>query len=114
MLSRALCLLPIAALLAFAACSKPAAPQPPAGAQRYELRGTVVSVNPSAREVFLKHEEIPGYMAAMTMPFYVATPEELMPFKPGDRVVGELLVWDSGALVRGLRTSEPARPEAAP
>ena len=35
-------------------------------------RGTVVSVEPENREVTIDHEDIPGFMKAMTMTFNVA------------------------------------------
>jgi protein SCO1/2 len=53
------------AALGLAACSS----RPPG--ERYELRGTVVAVNPQLRLVTVAHEDIPGFMAAMTMPFAV-------------------------------------------
>jgi Cu/Ag efflux protein CusF len=42
-----------------------------AAEQRYDLKGKVVSVDRAAGRVVIAHEEIPGYMAAMDMPFAV-------------------------------------------
>ncbi len=39
--------------------------------QRYPLMGKVVAVHKDQRLVTIEHEAIPGYMAAMTMPFVV-------------------------------------------
>jgi len=38
----------------------------------YTAEGTVRSVTPSGRHVMIRHEDIPGFMPAMTMPFEVA------------------------------------------
>lgn len=40
-------------------------------ARRYELAGRVVAIDRRARQVIIAHEEIPGFMEAMTMPFTV-------------------------------------------
>ena len=40
----------------------------PAAEQRYDLKGTVVSVDKSHANLTVNHEEIKGFMAAMTMP----------------------------------------------
>ena len=63
----------------------------PAG-KLYPIRGEVVSINAARNEVVLKHEEIAGFMQAMTMPFPVASRELLDGIAPGDRVEGVLLV----------------------
>lgn len=55
------CLVLAAGLLS--ACS------PNDGATRYPLRGKIDAVDILDREVTVAHEEIPGFMAAMTMPF---------------------------------------------
>jgi protein SCO1/2 len=89
--------------LGVACRSQPAMAEPPADARRYDLKGTVVAVNPAVREIIVDHEEIPGFMDAMTMPFYVGEAEELRGLAPGDRITGELLVWDGGARLRALR-----------
>ncbi|NBC00141.1 MAG: hypothetical protein GVY15_04695 [Bacteroidetes bacterium] len=45
---------------------------PPAETTTYTAEGTVRSVTPSGRHVMIRHEDIPGFMHAMTMPFAVA------------------------------------------
>jgi Cu/Ag efflux protein CusF len=45
---------------------------PPAETTTYTAEGTVRSVTPSGRHVMIRHEDIPGFMHAMTMPFEVA------------------------------------------
>src|ERR1017187_7162366 len=59
-------------LLALAGC-KPQASGPPAPAsgapKTYAVQGVVQAVAPDQRHATIKHDAIPGYMAAMTMDF---------------------------------------------
>ena len=54
--------------------------------QTFEVKGVVVKVTPGAKEVEIRHEEIPGYMPAMTMPFDVKSANEfdliILPSRP--------------------------------
>lgn len=65
--------------------------------QRYELKGTVVSVNQARRRATIKHEKIDGYMDAMTMPFLIKDDKALEAMQPGDQIVATLVVTDDGA-----------------
>jgi mono/diheme cytochrome c family protein len=60
--------------------------------QRYSLRGKVISVDKATQQVTIEHEEIKGYMGAMTMPFPLAEKTQLDSLKPGDRIEGTLVV----------------------
>ena len=46
--------------------------------QTYPVRGTVISTDPANGEVLLKHDDIPGLMPAMTMPYHL----EIHPSSP--------------------------------
>src|SRR4051812_350215 len=79
MKSNAFAVLAGVAVLALSACSRPAtASGATAGGgkgpaeQRYPLRGEIVSVDTTRRVLVVKHEEIKGYMPAMTMEFGVS------------------------------------------
>lgn len=63
-------------------------------ARRYDLKGKVVSVDKAENRVSVQHEEIPGYMDAMTMPFAVRKNDywALDVLKPGDKVTASLVV----------------------
>lgn len=56
----------------------------------YPLKGAVVSVNPSAREITIDHEDIPGLMKAMKMTFSVEDAKLLEGLKPGSHVEGKV------------------------
>src|SRR5216684_3629721 len=62
--------------------------------KRYDLKGKVVAVNKSERTATIAHEDIKGYMPAMTMPFKIKNDADLEMLKPGDQVTGALVVDD--------------------
>jgi protein SCO1/2 len=89
-------LLAVSLALLMAGCSqpptKPAEPTPPE--ERHELRGEVVSIDRQERTIRIKHEEIEGWMEAMTMDFPVQDEVELDKAKPGDRITATVFVRD--------------------
>ncbi len=84
------------------ACSSkpqaPAAEKPPAAraVTQYELRGVVVAVDSGKRELRIKHEDIPGYMRAMTMDFPVRDQAALQGVAAGDAITAKLNVAGPG------------------
>ncbi len=68
----------------------------------YLTRGVIQEIDPNQQTVRIKHEEIPGYMAAMTMPFSVKSANELVGFKPGDVVTFEMVVISKDGWIRRL------------
>jgi protein SCO1/2 len=86
-------------LLALLACS---------GGDTYIVEGTVVKVN-SPTEVVIQHEQIDGYMDAMTMPFTLGP--KVGELQQGDQVIGRLLVEpDRSTLVKVRVTGTGAVP----
>lgn len=81
----------IAALLVAASCSR--GPEP----RQYELKGQVLGVKPGASEVLIKHEDIPGFMPGMTMPFRVREAKLLDGLQAGDLVTATLVVVETNA-----------------
>ena len=70
----------LAALVTATACSR--APE----ARTYQLKGQVLAVRTETNEILVKHEDIQGFMPAMTMPYVVKEPALLK-----DRVAGDLI-----------------------
>lgn len=58
----------------------------------FPLKGEVVAIDTVKKRVTVSHEEIPNYMAAMTMPFKVKNPALLKSIQVGDSVQGTLAV----------------------
>jgi protein SCO1 len=65
--------------------------------RRYEITGKVVSVDKGKGQVVLAHQEVVGYMQAMTMGFKVKDQWALDVMRPGDRVNAVLVVETEGA-----------------
>ena len=75
--------------------------------QSYSVKGVVLELKSDGRAVVIRHEEIPGYMEAMTMPFRVRATNELAGLKPGDEVSFRLQVTeDSSWIDRVQRTGK--------
>src|SRR5262245_23979576 len=81
-------------LIVSACRSASKSPEASNAAQKYEVKGKVVSVDRANHKVTIAHEEIKGYMEAMTMPFallddWVYDAPEL---KPGAQIQATLVV----------------------
>jgi protein SCO1/2 len=81
---------------------------------RYKLVGEVRRVDPKDKEVTIRHEAIPGFMDAMTMPFRLEEQEALDELKAGDRVEGQLEVTRQGGRTAGYRLRDLVVTQPAP
>lgn len=82
--------------------------------QVFQVRGVVQAVRPRQKEVEIKHEAIPGYMPAMTMPFDVKDTNELAGLEPGERVSFRLVVTATEGWVEQLRKIGPQSTNGPP
>lgn len=109
--------LPLLAVPAVVSCARTssmgsAAEASPTGQTRvFQVRGEVKETKPEAPGVLIRHEEIPGYMPAMTMWFDVKDPAELAGLQPGDQVTFRLHVTEQEGWIEGLaKTGAAAAP----
>ncbi len=63
----------------------------------YTLQGQVLSIDAAHKSVTVKHEEIKGFMPAMTMPYEVQDAKTLNTIAPGDLINATLVVFANGA-----------------
>jgi protein SCO1/2 len=63
-----------------------------ASAKRYPLKGTVVSVDKQNKTAKIEHEDIPGFMEAMTMDFPIHETWVWNDLTPGSEIQAELVV----------------------
>lgn len=97
--------------------AKPAA-EPPKAAEKpgepksYKLTGVVREINKETGQVMIRHEEIPGFMKAMTMPFDLKGQESLNELFVGDEVEGTLIVKSNDIELRDVVITNPAPPAA--
>ncbi len=88
----------LAVLLAGAGCTRRTGSAPEAnGERRYPLTGEVVSTDPAKKILVVRHNEVRGYMPAMTMEFPVSAGDAAAA-KPGERIRADLVVERSGAV----------------
>ncbi len=69
----------------------------------YQAFGLIKELEADGKTVRIKHEEIPGYMQAMTMPFEVRDSKELRGLKAGDVVAFRLWVTDTDGWIDQVR-----------
>lgn len=84
-----------------------------ANEKRYELNGKVVSVDKDNAKVTISHEEVKGYMPAMTMPFHVPSEVDLQILAPEDQVTATLVVDGSKSWLEDLVISRQSGNAAA-
>jgi protein SCO1/2 len=73
--------------------------------RRFEIKGKVESVDRPANQVTIAHQEIPGFMPAMTMPFKVKDPTALSLIAPGDEITATLVVQHGRSWLEDIVTS---------
>ena len=104
--------------LLLAACLVPACRRDAASpdAKRYLISGTVVAVDAPGRSVTLAHEDIPGFMPAMTMSFVVLAKDAALldATAPGDTLRATLVVADSRYWLEQPVVVKPPIPLAEP
>ena len=71
--------------------------------QVFEVRGVVQEVRAGEKEIVIKHEEIPNYMPAMTMPFEVKNTNELAGLSPNDQVSFRMIVTDVEGWIENIK-----------
>ena len=96
--------------LVAAACGKPEQ-------RSYKLQGQVISLDPARKLAVVKHEEIQGFMPAMTMPYEVEDVKALDGLAPGDLINATLVVFTNGAhltTIRKVGTAPLEKPAESP
>lgn len=64
----------------------------PAKPNVYKMVGTVVSVQPETHQATINHQDIPGFMGAMTMPYAIKDQSEFGKLSAGDDIKADVLV----------------------
>src|SRR6185436_6911218 len=97
-----------AATLGLAACGRDT------NIRSYQLTGQILVVKPETNEVLVKHEDIPGFMPAMTMPYVVSDPALLKDRAAGDLIKATLVVGQERAYLSTItKTGSAPLPEDA-
>jgi protein SCO1/2 len=97
-----------AAIALVVACRRPPPPK------QYQLTGQILAIKPERSEVLIKHNDIPGFMPAMTMPYKVDDPALLNGRKEGDLVTATLVVEEVKAYLTSLNVTGHRQLDAPP
>ena len=83
-------------------------------ARTYQLTGQILVVKPETNEVLVKHDDIPGFMPAMTMPYVVNDPGLIQGRTAGDLITATLVVGGERAHLSTItKTGSAPLPEDA-
>jgi protein SCO1/2 len=80
----------------------------------FTLQGQVLSIDQAHKSVTVKHEEIKGFMPAMTMPYEVQGVKALNGIAPGDLINATLVVFSNGAHLTSVKKVGSAPLEKPP
>jgi protein SCO1/2 len=79
--------------------------------KRYPLTGRVVSVDKAGQAINIDGDAIPGFMAAMTMPYQVKDTSILDKVSPGDLIKAEIVVGNDSAYLENVVASKAPAPK---
>jgi len=102
----------VSSLIATAVIASGCNREPPG--REYVLKGQILGIETARKEVLIRHEDIKGFMPAMTMPFTVQDAELLAGKEPGDLVTATLVVTDVSAHLSALTRTGHAPIETPP
>jgi len=100
-------LIPIGALVLFAACGG----SRPVNSRQFPLEGEVLRIKADKTEITIKHGDIKGFMEAMTMPFPIKNPDLLKGLAVGDLVEATLVVTDEESYLSTIEKTGSLPPE---
>ena len=106
----------LCAVLLSLACERKSVPAEKAP-YRYEARGLIRGLPPDHKTLDIEHEDIPGFMPSMTMPFEVRDAKEIANLKLGDAISFRLNVTHRDSWIDRIQKIDPGQlhlPAAAP
>lgn len=112
MTMRAQCIWPLCFSVCLALTSAACSNAP--GQRTFTLQGQVQSLDAPRKLVVVKHEEIKGFMPAMTMPYEVEEAGALDSLAPGDLINAQLVVFSNGAHLSNIKKVGTAPLEKPP
>jgi protein SCO1/2 len=77
----------------------------------YQVTGVLQALDLAEKRATIRHDAIPGYMAAMTMPFEVRHTNEFANLTPGDTLSFQLFVTDTEGWIEKVKKTGRATPE---
>src|SRR5438477_10033966 len=71
--------------------------------REYKLQGQIISIAPDHTDATIKHEDIKGFMPAMTMPYKVREAKEYENLAPGDLINATLVIVSNDAYLKDVK-----------
>jgi protein SCO1/2 len=90
-----------------AGCARPAPPN-----REFPLTGEILAIRADRAEITVKHDEVKGFMPAMTMPFAVKDPALLDGLAAGDLISARLVLTDEESFLTAIRKTGVVPPDA--
>jgi len=84
-----------------------------AGSKHYGLSGTIVSIDRPGLSVVINGDAVPGFMAAMAMPYKVKDASELNSLAPGDVIGADIVLQGSDYWLEHIRVTQQSKAPAA-
>jgi protein SCO1/2 len=81
-----------------------------AGITNYTARGVVEGIKQDEHRLVIKHEKIPNFMDAMTMPFNVKNPADLSKFTIGEKIRFQLHVTEEESWIDHIEPLAKTQP----
>lgn len=69
----------------------------------HQMRGIIREIRPTDSTVVIEHEDVPGFMPAMTMPFNLRSGENSEKLAPGQAIEFELVTNEDDSWIRNIR-----------
>ncbi|MBI3415252.1 MAG: SCO family protein [Verrucomicrobia bacterium] len=82
--------------------------------QTFQVNGVLKELKPDGKTAVIKHEEIPGYMPAMTMPLVARNTNELARLHSGDAISFRMVVTDDDGWIENIVKTVAAVTNAVP
>jgi len=100
--------------LLFSACQKAETQTASAEAKRYALKGKIVAVDKAKKKANIAHDEVPGYMPAMTMDFPIKDDWVFDELSKDAEVRGDLVVDKDGFWLENIAIVAAPNPNQMP
>src|SRR5690349_22528918 len=97
----------LSAIAMTSACRQPS---PPAK-RTFQLKGQIVAIDAARQELTVKHDDIAGFMPAMTMPYMVRDPSLMKERTAGELITATLVVEETTGYLSAI-THEGTAPLA--
>ncbi len=98
--------LALGGVLLFAACGEKSE-RIASSTHHYEARGLIRGLPPDHKTIDVEHEDIPGFMPSMTMPFEVREPREFSGLQIGEAISFRLNVTQQDSWIDQIRKIDP-------